>query len=181
VLEPAKQWKDFGAIDVQIHAPDGWHLATSPILSNASPARLKGPDEDLETRVLVVYTRPPGIRGWRDGAGLVAGSVLFLMFFPGVAAAFPRWRRRNKSSAEIEEEGWAFDLVDIGFAAMFALLALPAGLSVFELFALDSHRHPTWTYSLITSVMTIGPILAVLSVFVVKLSRWWSQKASSGA
>jgi Kef-type K+ transport system membrane component KefB len=110
--------------------------------------------------------------------GLVVGSVLFLLFFPGVAVAFPRWRRRNKTGAEIEEEGCVFALVDVGFAAVFALLALPVGIFAFEFFALDSHQHPTWAYRVGTFLVTLGPLLALLSTVIVPWSRWWSNSAA---
>ncbi|MCB9788509.1 MAG: hypothetical protein H6744_17645 [Deltaproteobacteria bacterium] len=98
-LAPARAWRSFGGLDVEVLLPPGWEAKSVPELRRDGD-RLVGHFDALPADHLVVAVRPPPVSEAGDlplWAGLVAGSLVALLL-GGLAG---RAGRRGAASSRL--------------------------------------------------------------------------------
>jgi len=75
VLAPARDWGEFGRLDVVVHVPDGWQAQSTPPLERQQTT-LRGSFMGLPADALLVTTRAPVPPQYRGAAWLSAAIFL---------------------------------------------------------------------------------------------------------
>lgn len=92
VLSPARQWKGFGDLDVEVRVPSGWEVAVRPSLSRRGDV-VTGHFDGIPADSIGVTARMPQPPDWRGIAwnrGLV-GVILLSVAIGLVGALLIRW------------------------------------------------------------------------------------------
>ncbi|HIF31666.1 MAG: hypothetical protein ABGX22_26655 [Pirellulaceae bacterium] len=93
MLAPARSWAGFGRLDLKIHTPRGWSVATTPKLQQVG-ALLKGTFDDVPADAIAVTLRPPVASSYQT---VKNASRLFFVLI-GISGAAVCWRAGGAKS-----------------------------------------------------------------------------------
>jgi hypothetical protein len=123
ILAPAREWADFGGLDVTVYVPEGWDVVTSPELAREGDA-LRGSFDKIPADALAVTVRSREPAGYRALQMILQAVVLLVIL------AFPfLLYRRARRSVERSWKTWARGIVwSVLWAVLFSAAAYLAFL-----------------------------------------------------
>jgi uncharacterized iron-regulated membrane protein len=91
ILAPARSWAGFGGLDVTVHVPDDWSVASRPALQREG-ALLNGSFNDVPADAIALTLRPPVGTGYR----IVKHSAWGFFVVVGIGGLVCCWRWRGR-------------------------------------------------------------------------------------
>ncbi len=177
LLAPARQWGDFGTLDVQVQIPAGWEAAALPALQRQGDT-LVGQFQGVPADFLGVTVRRPAEHGWGWillGISAVAGVVLGPMLARRLGRRTAMWSR-----------GRAL-LVGLGASVLAGvlLLGLPAGaLLLWEALLDHTQLAVRYLYGVNMTLFLLGPLVGAFYVILAAVlfvwARRWARRERAG-
>jgi hypothetical protein len=177
LLAPARQWGDFGTLDVRVQVPAGWEAAALPALQRQGDT-LVGQFQGVPADFLGVTVRRPAEHGWGWillGISAVAGVVLGPMLARRLGRRTAMWSR-----------GRAL-LVGLGASVLTGalLLGLPAGaLLLWEALLDRTQLAVRYLYGVTMTLFLLGPLVGAFYVILAGVlfvwARRWARREHAG-
>jgi hypothetical protein len=170
VLAPAREWGDFGGLDVTAYVPEGWQAASAPSLDREGDV-LRGSFAGLPADALSISVRARLLARFRIVAwGCVAAHVIALLSGGFLSWWAGRWRGRSLAQAADPDDGWTQLEPRIVFFAFLpalswgALLCVAWSFTYFTIFAsLAGQESPDFWFSF-PFFLGLGNVLLVLLI-----------------
>lgn len=169
LLAPARQWGNFGTLDVQVQIPAGWEAAALPALQRQGDT-LVGQFQGVPADFLGVTVRRPAEHRWGWvllGISAVAGIVLGPMLARRLGRRSAAWTRGRALLAGVGASVLAGAL----------LLGLPAlALLLWEALLDRTQLAVRYLYSVSMTLFLLGPAVAAFYVLLAGVLFVWARR-----